>query len=96
MKKSNTPVRMCVACRRGSAKDGLFRLVRTRGGGCLIDTGGKMDGRGAYICKNGECVAVAVKKKALQRALKIKVEEEIYNELARLCGESEAVRGTRK
>jgi hypothetical protein len=44
----------------------------------LPDPTGKANGRGAYVCANAECVRVAEKKKALQRALKVAVPAEAF------------------
>ena len=40
-----------------------------------------MNGRGAYICSNKECLEKAKKNKGLNRALKIEIPDEIYDKL---------------
>ena len=69
MKK--TPKRMCVVCRQMFDKNELLRVVKTPTGELLVDETGKANGRGAYICKNEECLANAKKRKAIERALQI-------------------------
>jgi hypothetical protein len=65
------PQRTCVACRRTDAKRGLIRLVRTAEGGIAIDPTGKHQGRGAYLCNNRMCWQTALKRKQLERALRL-------------------------
>lgn len=62
------PKRMCVACREMKEKEELFRVVFS--GGALIDKEGKMQGRGAYVCKNADCITLSEKKKSFERAFK--------------------------
>jgi predicted RNA-binding protein YlxR (DUF448 family) len=65
------PVRMCVACRRTDAKRGLFRLVRDADGRVAVDPTGKRAGRGAYLCHDPACWEQALKRRGLERALRI-------------------------
>jgi predicted RNA-binding protein YlxR (DUF448 family) len=46
-----------------------------------LDKTGKMSGRGAYICKNEQCLQDAKKKKGLERALDIKISDDFYEEI---------------
>ena len=50
----STPFRMCVVCRQMKTKPELLRVVK-KDGGVFVDTSGKSEGRGAYICKNSDC-----------------------------------------
>ncbi|HAA47645.1 MAG TPA: DUF448 domain-containing protein [Synergistaceae bacterium] len=79
--------RTCVGCRNEEGKRELLRIVRTPEGDLRVDTGGKAPGRGAYLCKNLECLQAARKRDALSRALKVKVPREIYDELEELLSE---------
>jgi len=83
MKKK--PQRTCVACRQTKPKKELIRVVKDANGNICVDATGKASGRGAYICPNIQCVTRAYKNKALERALKTKIEDEIYNELKEYC-----------
>ncbi len=74
------PMRMCVVCRTMLEKAELLRLVRTEDG-VVIDTTGKLAGRGAYICKNPECIAKCAKKRILDRAFNEKLPDGIYEKL---------------
>ena len=64
-------MRTCIACRKVDAKRGLIRLVRLSEGRVAIDPTGKQPGRGAYLCAERGCWEAALKRKAVERALKI-------------------------
>jgi len=48
----------------------LIRLVRTPDGNIEIDTSGKKAGRGAYLCRDGECWQVGLKGNRLEYVLR--------------------------
>ena len=75
------PQRLCTGCRRMHDKKELIRVVRTPEGQICIDGSGKQNGRGAYICRNLECLEAALKNHGLERSLKTKVSPDIYGEL---------------
>ncbi|MBO4562967.1 MAG: YlxR family protein [Clostridia bacterium] len=76
------PMRMCVGCRTMKEKRSLVRVVRTAEGEAKVDPTGKMNGRGAYVCPNAECLRKAVKSRALDRALEVTVSPEVMERLA--------------
>ena len=59
----------------------LIRVVRTPLGEITLDFKGKMNGRGAYLCKNPECLKKAIKSKSLERSLEVPIPEEVYGRL---------------
>lgn len=69
MKRRKLPVRMCASCGEKKPKKEMTRIVRTPGGIIKIDEIGKVSGRGAYICKTVACVALAKKKRIIERHL---------------------------
>ncbi|MCE5189498.1 MAG: YlxR family protein [Eubacteriales bacterium] len=75
------PMRMCVSCREMKPKKELARIVRTPEEKVLLDASGRANGRGAYLCKNRACLEKAVKSRALERALEVKIEPETYDAL---------------
>ena len=79
MKK--VPLRKCVSTQEQLPKKELIRVVRTPEGEVKIDPVGKMNGRGAYLKKSEEAIALAQKKKILNRALNVEVPETIFEEL---------------
>ena len=70
-KPKHNPIRTCVACRTADAKRGLLRVVRQTDGSVAYDPKGKMPGRGAYLCAQSACIALARKQKKLERSLKV-------------------------
>ncbi|MBP2017664.1 putative RNA-binding protein YlxR (DUF448 family) [Symbiobacterium terraclitae] len=82
-KVKKIPQRMCVGCGQMRAKKELIRIVRTPEGVIELDTSpsGKRPGRGAYLCRNPECLAKAVKGKRLERALEQPVSDEVWARL---------------
>ena len=68
---SRTPRRTCVVCRATTAKRTLHRIVRSPAGTVTYDPTGKAAGRGAYLCGQPECLDMAVRRRSIQRALKV-------------------------
>ena len=75
------PQRQCMGCRERKAKREMIRVVRCTDGSVNLDFGGKMNGRGAYICPNAECLKKALRSKALDRSLEVTIPEEVYARL---------------
>ena len=68
---SRTPRRTCVVCRSTTAKRTLHRIVRSPSGTVAYDPTGKAPGRGAYLCGQPACLDLAVRRRSVQRALKV-------------------------
>ena len=77
------PQRQCMGCRERKPKRDMIRIVRTPEGVVSLDFGGKMNGRGAYICPNAECLKKVQKSKALERSLEIPIPDEVFDRLAK-------------
>ena len=75
------PQRQCMGCRERKPKRDMIRIVRTPEGVVSLDFGGKMNGRGAYICPDPECLKKARKAKSLERSLEVAIPEEVYDRL---------------
>ena len=73
------PMRQCVGCRAQKPKRELVRVVRSPEGALSVDTRGKKPGRGAYVCRDPECLKKAIRSKALSRALDTPVPEELFD-----------------
>ena len=69
MKPRKIPMRMCVGCREMKEKKELIRVVRSPEGDVSLDPTGKKSGRGAYLCRNLECMKRAIKQRQLERQL---------------------------
>ncbi len=72
--------RTCVACRKKFQQNQMLRIAKSNKG-VEIDINNILQGRGAYICKNNECIANVIKKKLLNRAFKTNLESTIYERL---------------
>lgn len=75
------PQRKCVGCQEMKGKKEMLRILRTESGEIVLDTTGRKNGRGAYLCYSRECFEKAVKSRGLERALKMAVTSETYEEL---------------
>ena len=72
--------RRCVACRESKQQAEMLRIAKINDE-FMIDLNHKLGGRGAYICKCAACFSLAIKKRALNRAFKMNVDEKIYQQL---------------
>ena len=75
------PQRQCMGCRERKNKRELIRVVRQPDGQVSLDFGGKMNGRGAYICPSAECLKKAIRAKSLDRSLEVTIPEDVYARL---------------
>ena len=63
------PLRQCVGCGEMKGKKEMLRVLKTP------------DGRGAYICRQKECLQKARKNKGLERSFKMSISPEVYDTL---------------
>ena len=82
-------MRKCVGCGEMKPKKELLRILRTEEEGFVLDTTGKKNGRGAYICYSRDCFQKAVKNKGLERSFKQAVPAEVYGHLEKEMEEIE-------
>ena len=75
------PVRRCTGCGEHFPKKELVRVVRLPDGAIALDGGGKMSGRGAYICKSAACLKKARKARRLESSLECSIPDEVYERL---------------
>ncbi len=76
------PKRMCIVCRKMYPKQSLIRIVRENGTGDIkLDTANTLMGRGAYICRNAECIGAARKRRGIERHLKSAVPKDMYTHI---------------
>ena len=75
------PNRMCMVCRTRKPKGELIRIVKNKSGEISLDKTGKLDGRGAYICKEGNCCDKLLKTKSLNKTFRENISIEVYNEI---------------
>ncbi len=75
------PMRQCVGCREMKPKKELVRVVKSPTGEIAMDLRGKAPGRGAYVCRNLECLRKAIRSKALERGFSTAIPQEVYDRL---------------
>lgn len=85
-KQRKIPERQCLGCNEHRPKKELLRVVRTPEGDILLDFTGKKSGRGAYICRDVECLKKARRSGRIGRSLDVTIPEEVYDRMEReLC-----------
>jgi predicted RNA-binding protein YlxR (DUF448 family) len=83
LERRAVPTRSCVHCRTGRDKRELLRVVRAPDGAVQYDPTGKANGRGAYVCHDEACIAGAMGRSGLGRALGTNVPVSLADELRR-------------
>lgn len=77
------PMRKCVGCGEMKNKKEMMRVLKTAENEIVLDTTGRKNGRGAYLCFSKECLQNAAKNRGLERSLKIAIPKEVYENLER-------------
>ncbi len=77
------PRRQCVGCGEMKNKREMMRVLKTPEDKIVLDVTGKKNGRGAYLCKSGECLSKARKNKGLERSFKMSIPNEVYDNLVK-------------
>ena len=78
------PMRRCLATNESFPKKELLRIVRTPEGEVKVDLSGKLNGKGAYLSRSAEALAIARERKVLNRALETAIPDEVYDEIERI------------
>ena len=71
-------------------KKDMMRVLKTADEGIILDTTGKKNGRGAYLCMSMECLQKARKNKGLERSFKMSIPNEVYDNLEKEFSEEHA------
>ena len=74
-------LRRCISCREQKNKNELIRIVKPKEENLQIDLTGKKNGRGAYICKDEQCLNKAIKSKVLERTFECEIKKDFYESL---------------
>ena len=78
------PLRRCVATHEQLPKKELLRIENTPDDQIKVDLTGRLNGRGAYLKKDAEALAIAKKKKSLEKSLEISISDEVYEEILKV------------
>lgn len=75
------PMRQCIGCGEMKNKKEMMRILKTPEDEIILDVTGRKNGRGAYLCKEEECLLKARKSKGLERSFKMSIPNEVYDNL---------------
>lgn len=89
MSNKKTPLRKCVGCGEMKPKKEMLRVLRTTDEEFVLDGTGKLNGRGAYLCRQTACFEKAEKSKGLERSFKQSIPTEVYERLKKEMDEIE-------
>ncbi len=74
-------LRKCVVCGEIRPKDELIRIAKLSSGEVVPDPLGRGPGRGAYLCRNRECVNGLRKKRGLEKSFRCFIPGEVYERI---------------
>ena len=74
-------MRQCVGCQEMKSKKEMLRVLKTAEDEVVLDTTGRKNGRGAYLCFSSESLKKARKNRGLERSLKMSIPPEVYDSL---------------
>lgn len=81
MSTKKFPQRQCIGCGEMKNKKEMIRVLKTPEGEFALDTTGRKNGRGAYLCQSGECLKKAIRGKGLERSFKMAIPSAVYENL---------------
>lgn len=81
------PMRMCLGCGEMKPKKELIRAVKSPEGEISLDLTGKKSGRGAYICRDINCLKLARKAKRFEKSFECHISDEVYDTMERELNE---------
>lgn len=81
MSTKKFPQRQCIGCGEMKNKKEMIRVLKTPEGEFTLDSTGRKNGRGAYVCPSMECMKKAIKTKGLERSFKMAIPKEVYETL---------------
>lgn len=81
MQQKKIPLRKCMGCGEMKPKKELVRVVKTPEDEILMDLTGRKNGRGAYICRDVECLKKARKSKRIEKSFQCSIPDEVYDKM---------------
>ncbi len=82
MQQKKIPLRKCTGCGEMKPKKELVRVVKTPDDEILLDLTGRLNGRGAYICRDENCLRIAQKSKRIEKSFQCRIPDEVYQKMA--------------
>ena len=89
MANKKIPMRQCIGCGEMKPKKEMIRVIKTAEDEIILDTTGRKNGRGAYICPGSECLQKEIKCKGLERSFKMPIPKDVYEMLTKEMEEFE-------
>ncbi|MBR1392429.1 MAG: YlxR family protein [Ruminococcus sp.] len=89
MKTKKIPMRMCLGCGEMKPKRELVRVVKSKEGEISLDLTGRKAGRGAYICKDTECLRKARKARRFEKSFECRIDDSVYDSMEAELDEEE-------
>lgn len=83
MSTKKFPQRQCIGCGEMKIKKEMIRILKSPEGEFSLDSSGRKNGRGAYLCPSSDCLKKAIKSKGLERSFKMAIPKEVYETLER-------------
>ena len=77
--EKKVPLRKCCGCGQAKGKKELLRILRTTDQKVILDESGRANGRGAYLCRDIQCLEKAVRSHSLERSLKCPVSQDVFD-----------------
>lgn len=81
MQQKKIPLRKCMGCGEMKPKKELVRVVKTPEEEIVLDLTGKRNGRGAYICRDTDCLKKARKSKRIEKSFQCQIPDEVYDKM---------------
>lgn len=81
MTEKRIPLRRCAGCGEQKPKGEFIRVLRRPDGSVALDSTGRQNGRGAYLCPKKTCLAKARKSGRIVRSLEVSVPDEVWAEM---------------
>ena len=78
--EKKVPIRTCIACKTAKPKKELIRVVKFNDE-IKLDLTGKLNGRGAYVCNDENCIKKLKKQKLLNRTFSCQVDDSVYDKI---------------
>ena len=87
-------MRKCIGCGERKEKKDFLMIVRPPKNSenknlSVLNGGDKSGGRSAYICLSNECLKKAQKGRRIEKSFRMRVDNNIYNELERMINDNE-------
>lgn len=81
MSRQEKETRTCISCKSKKNKSELIRIVKNQDGIILVDSCGRISGRGIYVCKNTSCANLCKAKHLIEKAFRCPIRSDVYDNI---------------